>query len=894
MRDPKMERKMRFSRRVRNLSFSVNELEKRLVMASPVMNPIANVQVPATKTLMVPVSSTDADGDALTYTVTSDNAQVQATIRTGHPWLKMSIANYGDMVFQLFDDIAPVTVQKISGLVNDGFYDGLKIHRIVKDFVIQGGDPLGTGTGGPGFKFGDEFSPDAIFSGNGQLAMANSGKDTNGSQFFVTVGSQRFLDFNHTIYGQLVQGFDVLAALNNATTTPTIVISSMQMVTDTTDTVLELKAPATGTTHFTVTATDPAGNTDSKTFTATAVTDTVNDPPILGPVNNVKSYTNEQITIPLTSFDYENDAVTYAAAFGETPAPGTFVVNGNNIVITPKTDYTGTFVFRVGVRQSGATNRGSTSDPYDIQDIKIQIADPFLTTSKTVSVSESASLANTVIGTFKPSYAKAVSDYEVTIDWGNNVTSPGQLTKLADGTFEVRGGNSYNRFGTFPVNIAVRDKIDDVSATISSTANVTDAPISASFVAPARNPGSGLIQAATIAQITDSNVNGLLSDLSATINWGDGSTTTGVITKQGGVYLVSGSKTYAATGTFNVLVNVSSLGGRTTLASGSVLVANAAPVISPIANQTTLLGTGISIPVHGTDSDTWQTLSFSLGSGTPSGVSIDSQTGLITVASTVNAGTYTINVDARDNGTPALSSNTTFNLTVESPVVNQPPVIAWAGTPPTSVLQLQTWQASGTVQDTIGAGLDGAVVNYGDGSGYQLISVAANGTFSLSHQYSSSGNYLIRVRAVDLAGMASEIQTSVNVINPVTQPTSVSITRSSNGQIAGIRLYFSGPLNATSAQRSQNYQLITNPGRDKKYGTKDDRRTTIQSVTYDAATQSVIIKPRGRLILRGSQSLRLQATGLMNASNVLIDGSRNGVAGGPLWLNVTAKSANFI
>ena len=102
--------------------------------------------------------------------------------------------------------------------MNQNFYDNLTFHRVIPDFVIQGGDPKGDGTGGPGFQFDDEFTPSAIFSGNGQLAMANSGKDTNGSQFFVTLGPQRALDFNHTIFGQLVRGLDVAQAIANVPT----------------------------------------------------------------------------------------------------------------------------------------------------------------------------------------------------------------------------------------------------------------------------------------------------------------------------------------------------------------------------------------------------------------------------------------------------------------------------------------------------------------------------------------------------------------------------------------------------------------------------------------------------------------------------------------------------
>src|SRR5207244_1208301 len=184
----------------------------------PVVDPInfTPLNIPASKTLFVPVTATDTDGNPLSYTATSSSPDVTVTARNNpHPYLRISVAGFGDMVFQLFDDLAPNTVAIMSGLAKREFYNNLIFHRVVPNFVIQGGDPAGNGSGGPGFTFEDEFNPQAIFSGNGQLAMANSGKDTNGSQFFVTIGPQRFLDFNHTIFGQLVRGFNVMTAINS-------------------------------------------------------------------------------------------------------------------------------------------------------------------------------------------------------------------------------------------------------------------------------------------------------------------------------------------------------------------------------------------------------------------------------------------------------------------------------------------------------------------------------------------------------------------------------------------------------------------------------------------------------------------------------------------------------
>ena len=122
--------------------------------------------------------------------------------------------NYGDIVLQLFPKDAPVTVNNFVFLARQGFYDGVKFHRVVKGFVIQGGDPTGTGTGGPGYRFADEkITRDYIA---GTLAMANAGADTNGSQFFITlVDLSSRLPKKYTIFGQVTSGFDVVQKIGN-------------------------------------------------------------------------------------------------------------------------------------------------------------------------------------------------------------------------------------------------------------------------------------------------------------------------------------------------------------------------------------------------------------------------------------------------------------------------------------------------------------------------------------------------------------------------------------------------------------------------------------------------------------------------------------------------------
>jgi peptidyl-prolyl cis-trans isomerase B (cyclophilin B) len=119
----------------------------------------------------------------------------------------------GDIVIELFTDKAPKTVNNFVFLARDGFYDGVTFHRVIPDFMAQGGDPTGTGMGGPGYKFADEFHPDLKHSKPGILSMANAGRNTNGSQFFITFAPAPWLDGKHAVFGQIVKGMDVLRSI---------------------------------------------------------------------------------------------------------------------------------------------------------------------------------------------------------------------------------------------------------------------------------------------------------------------------------------------------------------------------------------------------------------------------------------------------------------------------------------------------------------------------------------------------------------------------------------------------------------------------------------------------------------------------------------------------------
>ena len=119
----------------------------------------------------------------------------------------------GDIVVELYADRAPLTVENFVNLARAGFYDGTTFHRVIRGFMAQGGDPTGTGTGGPGYQFGDEFHPSLRHDGPGVLSMANAGPGTNGSQFFITHGPTPHLDNKHSVFGRVTAGMDVVRAI---------------------------------------------------------------------------------------------------------------------------------------------------------------------------------------------------------------------------------------------------------------------------------------------------------------------------------------------------------------------------------------------------------------------------------------------------------------------------------------------------------------------------------------------------------------------------------------------------------------------------------------------------------------------------------------------------------
>jgi len=133
----------------------------------------------------------------------------------------------GTIVLDLYPEHAPKTVNNFVTLARDGFYDGLTFHRVISDFMVQGGDPTGTGSGGPGYKFEDETRDNPLRHERGVISMANAGPNTNGSQFFITHSPQSHLNGRHTVFGKVVEGQEVVDAIRQGDTMDSVTIEEM-------------------------------------------------------------------------------------------------------------------------------------------------------------------------------------------------------------------------------------------------------------------------------------------------------------------------------------------------------------------------------------------------------------------------------------------------------------------------------------------------------------------------------------------------------------------------------------------------------------------------------------------------------------------------------------------
>ncbi len=290
------------------------------LVAQPTFQTIPETTLLASSPIHIPLDGRNPSGQALSFTAVSSDPLVTPTVLTGNRSLRIRVTNFGVMVFELFDGRARRATNRIVTLGTSGFYNGVIFHRVINDFVLQGGDPTGTGSGGSTLgSFNDKFHVDLQHNRTGLLSMAKSSDDTNDSQFFITEGPQRHLDFNHSIFGILVEGEAVRQSISNVATGPDdrpvvdVVMESVESFTDTQNAVLMLKAPegATGAVDITVTVRNASGAETQQTFRVNVTPDLVNSPPFLEDIEPIATPVNTAVTYQLVARDTEGDPALF-------------------------------------------------------------------------------------------------------------------------------------------------------------------------------------------------------------------------------------------------------------------------------------------------------------------------------------------------------------------------------------------------------------------------------------------------------------------------------------------------------------------------------------------------------------------------------------------------------
>ena len=664
-------------------------------MLSASLDQIANLTVLAGAPLHIALGGhSDVQDAVLTYEISSTNDDLETFVPEGNRSLRISVAGYDqDMVFELFEGRVPAVTSRIialaTGEANGGvpFYDGLIFHRVIKDFMIQGGDPLGTGTGGSGVDFDDQFHLDLQHTSAGVLSMAKSSDDTNDSQFFITSVPTRHLDFNHSIFGILTDGDEVREALENVAITDDgsnkpladVVMDSVSVFVDNENGVLMLSAPegTTGTAVVTVTADDGSGQTATQTFNVTIVADTANGKPYVGPIDQIETTADTPVTFTIPGVDVEGDVINYGAEIRPANADLAMVIDNSTgvVTITPSNGLVGVHSITVGVwPQSGdPTNEGD----WDIQDVPVLIspapptAIELLTSADTgaSSTDRITNLNNSEGNTLRFRVSGVVDGAEVQLFADGQLIAQGiasgdSIVLNTNGTVELADGvHSITAVQTLrdqEVNVGNRDDTVDLLSEVSDPLEVT-----IDTVAPT----------ITTDAVTDAGEGKpYLYDVE-TNEEADGGVSYRLVTSPAGMVidLLAGEVAWTPSdgqgGTHSVAIRATDLAGNFADQLFDVVVEEA-PELQPIADQEVTEGTLLTFTAGATDPD--GPLVWGL-EGAPAGAAIDPDSGVFTwtPGEEQGPGVYRMTITVTD--ATGAASRDVFDVTVLE--LNQPPVL---------------------------------------------------------------------------------------------------------------------------------------------------------------------------------------------------------------------------
>ena len=807
----------------------IESLEARQVFAAPTLSPIVNQSLASGAPLQIALQADDADGNAITFSAISDNPNIVAELRaTTNRYLVLNIDHVssgdpgdsdfsGQLIFQLFEDITPEVTGRIIELVNSGFYDNLIFHRIIDNFVIQGGDPLGDGTGGSGVQFDDRFYPDLQHTVSGLLSMAKSSDDTNDSQFFITEGPQRNLDFNHSIFGMLVSGENFRDTISNVPTDSSdkplsaVTITSATIQTLTNYEVLTVKAANgyTGSGIITVTADDGNGGTAQQTFTVNATPDTVdNDPFLVDPPNQITLTVNGPgVTGTLQANNIDGGTTTFNAYLADSvndTGKVTISINRSTgvLTVTPVNGFTG--VVNIVVMTSPLTEADHASieqqvadynaNPANVQKLTIQDGYDFF--ARNNGIKFDTQIVPVVVTPTTP----ITIDLDASSDTGSsstdNITSknnnggntlkflvsgttPGATVQLFDGatllgqvvatgnsveittngtTLLNNGQHTITAHQFFTIDAGNQDRVIEFPNNLDATMSIT-VDTAVNFTA---TPVTSLVQFSTYtynAETDDEAGNGAAYNLTTAPAGMTIDPNTGVVT-----WLPT--QTQINAGTADVTIQATDKAGNVQTQSYTItFVPNEAPTLDAIAPQSVDEGTVFTYALVAQDQNLpGDTLTYSLVSG-PSNALVNPTTGVVTFIPLETDGGTTVTLTVRVTDAGGEFAEQTFDLTIND--TNSNPLVAPIGT--------QSATENQELVVTISASDNDIPV---DTLSYELISgpagttIDANGVIRWTPDESHGGTQqTITFKVHDSAGGSTQVSFLVNVTeqnqNPV-------------------------------------------------------------------------------------------------------------------------------
>ncbi len=743
---------------------------------SPTLAALGDVTVAAGAPLHIALDAADDDSDILNFHISISNANISGgslsyQVPQGNQSMLIS-TNYGDMVFELFEQRAPNTTARIIELAESDFYDNLIFHRVAEysngqPFVIQGGDPDGDGTGGSGVDFDDEFHDDLLHTSAGILSMAKSNDDTNDSQFFITGGSTRHLDFNHSIFGLQVEGQDVRqtieqVAVNDKDKPITdVVMQSVEIFYDNENGVLMLSAPegASGTADVTVTVYDGNGGTDSQTFQVTVAADTdtsADSPPYLGQIDDVETTADTPVSFYIPASDLEGDSIYYAGLVSTETDDLAINVNSSTglVTITPSGGITGVYDIVIGVQPSSGGNWDTQMVPVLINPAAPTGVDLLSTSDTGDNASDNITAQNnssgkllgflvhgTVAGATVMLYADGQFVGQSLASGSTTLVSTTGSSALSDGahSFTVR-----QVLLDVDLDTGTRNETVDLASELSSPLSVTVDTVAPQFTSTAPTDATAGIlyeyQAAAnesgVAYRLQSGPAGMTVNSSGLVSWTPGA-------QQAAQNAV-------------VLVAADPAGNETTQSFTIDLLQG--PNVQPVGNQSVDEGDTVSFTVSATPNGDDVPLTFSLVAGAPAAATIDANTGEFswTTTETDGPGQYTINIRV----TAPSGANHVESVLVSVGEINQPPVLDAIGDVSAAEGQLVDFTVSAVDLDLPANQLSYSLV--GNVPSGAAIDSAGRFTWRPGETH-GGGNYAITVQVSDANGGSHEQTFNVDV-----------------------------------------------------------------------------------------------------------------------------------